>query len=401
MRRSKIKEMWDRLSPNLNERQRRLLAATFANAIGYGGATAVHEETGVSLNTITAGKKELRENPGDLDGRIRRKGGGPKLTEHRRPEVQEKLGKIVDADPADPGKALSWTTESPRKVSARLLTEHGIKTSHATVGLIFDGMGFVKHSHRTIPQAVKPLPDRNAQFEFIDAKAREFIAAGDPVISVDLKKQGESREFSLGGLKYSRNASGRRDADLGPPFSELLRKAPRGVFSLSRDAGFLNLDRPRDLAEFAAECVSAWWDRIGRISFPDAARLMVACDCPSRDGEDARGLSLWKRRLFRLAIRTGLEIHVSHFPLGTSKWNAVTHRLFCYVSEDPQGERATEILASVSLVSPTAAPGGLAEIRQGGTVHGLSEKARGEESGAPPPAGIPPFADWNYFFRAP
>jgi hypothetical protein len=192
MDRSEIKTLWESLSPTLNEKQRRCYAATLAVAYGYGGAKVVHEETGVAPNTITAGKKELSSPLGESNERVRRQGGGRKYVEEAHVGLQGKVREIVDGRTyGDPGRVLSWTTESLRSIARALREQHGIGVSHVTVGEILEGMGYSKQANQKMRQVGKTHPDRHAQFEYIDATAKSFIADGEPVVSVDTKKKGE------------------------------------------------------------------------------------------------------------------------------------------------------------------------------------------------------------------
>jgi transposase len=179
MDRTTLQVLWENMKTQLNELQRRQYAATLAQAYGYGGATAVHEITGVSLNTITAGKKELEGKPEPDGGRVRRKGGGPKFLEEKYPGIQEHIRAIVDGSTyGNPEKVLSWTTESLRSIQKQLEETYAIIVSYVTVGAILESLGYSKQANQKMLQVGEPHPDRNAQFEFIDKKTKSFIDAG-------------------------------------------------------------------------------------------------------------------------------------------------------------------------------------------------------------------------------
>ena len=173
MEREQIQILWNDMSLQLNEMQRRQYAATLAKAYGYGGATVVHRITGLSLNTITAGKKELESKDTLEVGRVRKPGGGPKWLEERYPNVENCVRDIIDGKTyGNPEKVLSWTTASLRSIQQALEKKYNIKTSYVTVGAILQNMGYSKQANQKMLQVGEPHPDRNAQFEFIGKKAR-------------------------------------------------------------------------------------------------------------------------------------------------------------------------------------------------------------------------------------
>jgi hypothetical protein len=399
MERKDIRVLWDNMRLQLNEMQRRQYAATLAKTYGHGGSTMVHEITGLSLNTITAGRKEL-ENKSRLEaGRVRKQGGGPKWLKERYPDVEEQIRNIVDGKTyGDPGKVLSWTTASLRSIQKALEENHSIKTSYVTVGAILENMGYSKQANQKMLQVGKPHPDRNAQFEFIDKKARRFIKKGEPVISVDTKKKENIGNFKNTGQEYRKNKDPRKVLDHDFPFKELGKITPYGVYNLNHNIGFVNVGTSSDTAEFAAESISRWWETVGKHTFPLAAKLMITCDCGGSNGNRAR---LWKYQLSQLAKRIGVEIHVSHFPPGTSKWNKVEHRLFCYISRNWQGKPLADIETAINLIGSTTTSAGLKVICQrDDTVYELAKEVSDKDFESIKIKRIAPFGNWNYSFKA-
>jgi hypothetical protein len=229
MEREQIQVLWEGMQPTLNEKQRRQYAATLSKAFGHGGATVVHEVTGVAMNTITRGKKELGRQQDCNPGRVREAGGGPKWTEDKYPEIQEHIRRIVeDSTYGNPEKVISWTTESLRSIASKLLDTYGEKVSYVTVGSILEGMGYSKQANQKMLQVGEPHPDRNAQFEHINATAKAFIKAGEPVISVDTKKKELIGNFKNPGQEYRRAKDPRRVLDHDFPIKELGKIAPYG-----------------------------------------------------------------------------------------------------------------------------------------------------------------------------
>jgi hypothetical protein len=401
MDKGQINVLWDSMRLQLNEMQRRQYAATLAKAYGYGGATVVHEITGISLNTITAGKKELKSKSNfNLEtGRVRRKGGGPKWLEAKCPDIEESIRDIIDGSTyGNPEKVLSWTTESLRSIQKRLAEKHNIKASHVTIGAILESLGYSKQGNQKMLQIGKPHPDRNEQFEFINEKAKEFIKLGEPVISVDTKKKENIGNFMNPGREYRRKNDPRKVLDHDFPIKELGKISPYGVYNLNHNTGFVNVGTSRDTAEFAVESISRWWETVGKHTFPDAKKLMITCDCGGSNGYRTR---LWKYQLSQLAKRIGLEIHVCHFPPGTSKWNKVEHRLFCYISRNWQGKPLVSVEKAINLIGSTTTTTGLKVICQrDDTVYALAKTVSDEDFNSINMDKIAPFGEWNYLMKS-
>ncbi len=180
-------------------------------------------------------------------------------------------------------------------------------------------------------QVGKPAPDRNEQFEYINAKAQEFINADEPVISVDAKKKENLGNFKNPGTEYRKQKDPQIVLDHDFPINELGKVIPYGVYILKENTGFINLGTDHDTAEFSVESIFKWWDAIGRNTFPNATKIFITCD--SGVSNSVRG-RLWKQQLAEFSKVTGLEVHVSHFPSGASKWNKIEHRMFCYISKN-------------------------------------------------------------------
>jgi transposase len=398
MERESMQILWDSMKAQLSEIQRRQYAAALAKAHGYGGATAVHKMTGISLNTITAGKKEL-EGKSDLEsGRVRKAGGGPKWLEGKHPNIRERVREIVDGSTyGDPQRVLSWTTESLRSIQKTLLEEHGISASHVTVGAILEDLGYSKQANQKMLQVGKPHPDRNAQFEEINRKAKAFIDSGEPVISVDTKKKENNGNFKNPGREYRRNENPRKVLDHDFPIKELGKISPYGVYNLNHNIGFVNVGNSHDTAEFAAESIFRWWKAVGEHTFQCATKLLITCDC---GGSNSSRTKMWKYQLAQLAEQMGIEIHVCHFPPGTSKWNKVEHRLFCYISKNWQGRPLIDIETAINLIGATTTGFGLRVICQrDDTVYELKKTVSDEEFESINMYRIAPFENWNYLFR--
>lgn len=398
MERFELQMIWEPIAPTLNEKQRRQFAATLANTYGYGGATVVHEVTGIALNTITVGKRELQNPSLANPDRIRREGGGTIYIEDRYENIQEIIQRIVDGKTyGDPERILSWTTESLRSIAKELLDSHSIKVSHVTVGAILRDMGYSKQANQKMLQVGEAHPDRNAQFMYIDKTAKSFLKKGEPVISVDTKKKEIIGNFKNNGREYRKKGNARKVLDHDFPLEELGKVAPYGVYNLNHNIGFVNLGTSKDTAEFAVESISRWWGCIGKSAFPNAKKLLITCDCGGSNGNRVR---LWKYQLSQLARNIGLDIYVTHFPPGTSKWNKVEHRLFCYISKNWEGKPLVDIQTAVNLIGSTTTQKGLKVIcLPDNSTYALAKKVSDDEFDSIPIKKVKPFEQWNYIIR--
>ena len=393
-----IKQLWDSMKLQLNEMQRRQFAATLANTYGYGGATVVHKITGVSLNTITTGKKELESKFSLEDGRIRKEGGGRKPLEDKYPGIKNFLVEMLeDSTYGDPEKVLTWTLESLRRIQNALAKKYNIKASHMTISTILDDLDYSKQANQKMLQVGEPHPDRDAQFKFINKKAKEFIESGEPVISVDTKKKEKIGNFVNPGQEFRKKKNPRKVLDHDFPIEELGKVAPYGVYNLNHNIGFVNLGTSHDTAEFAVESISRWWDTIGKHTFPKAKKILITCDSGGSNGYRVR---MWKYQLRQFANRIGIEIHVSHFPPGTSKWNKIEHRLFCYISRNWEGKPLISVEAVIKLIGSTTTTTGLRVICQRDiTKYELKKKVSDKEFKSIIIDRIEPFGDWNYMLK--
>lgn len=399
MQREQIQLLWEGMNCTLNEKQKRQYAATLSKAYGYGGATVVHEITGISLNTITRGKKEIEQPQATKSRRVRAVGGGPKWTEEKYPDIQEHIRQLVEGSTyGNPEKIISWTTESLRTIEKKLQEQYSEKVSWVTIGDILGDMGYSKQANQKMLQIGEPHPDRNAQFEYINARAKEFIAAGEPVISVDTKKKENIGNFKNPGAEYRKAKDPRKVLDHDFSIEELGKIAPYGVFCQNDNTGFINVGTSHDTPEFAVESISRWWSCVGKQTFPNATKLLITCDCGGSNGYRVR---LWKYRLWQFSQQSGLNIYVSHFPPGTSKWNKIEHRLFCYISKKWQGKPLVSVEAAIKLIGSTTTSTGLKVICiRDDTVYKLAQKISNEEFESIGLSKIPPRESWNYMLKA-
>ena len=382
-----------RMKTLLDERQWRLYLANEAMSAGYGGVSKVSRITGMSRTTITKGIEELREK-NTIDGKVRKRGGGPKCIQEKHPDIEEKIRKLVDGSTyGNPERVLSYTTESLRKI-ANELRHQGVSVSHETVCKILDSMGYSKQANKKMLQVNEPHPDRNAQFEHINKTAAEYLKVGNPVISVDTKKKENIGNFKNNGEEYRQKKDPRKVLDHDFPIEELGKISPYGVYNLNNNTGFVNVGISHDTSEFAVESISRWWETVGKYTFPDRNKIYITCDSGGSNGCRVR---MWKYQLQGFANSTGLEIEVSHFPRGTSKWNKIEHRLFCYISQNWKGKPLVDVQTAVNLIGSTTTTTGLEVVCvSDDTEYELKKKVSDDEFESILIDKIPPFETWNY-----
>lgn len=377
----------------LDEKQWRLYLANEAMSAGYGGVSKVSRISGVSRTTITKGVEEL-ESGKALQGRIRKTGGGRHYVEDKYPDIEGRIRKLVEGSTyGDPERVLSYTTESLRKIENGLKSQ-GVNVSYKTISKILDSMGYSKQANQKMLQVGEPHPDRNAQFEHINKTAKRHLDAGDPVISVDTKKKENIGNFKNNGQEYRQNKDPRKVLDHDFPLEELGKISPYGVYNLNNNTGFVNVGTSHDTSEFAVESIARWWETVGKHTFPGSKKMYITCDSGGSNGYRVR---MWKYQLQQFVNRTGLEVEISHFPRGTSKWNKVEHRLFCYISKNWQGKPLVDVQTAVDLIGSTKTTTGLEVICvRDDTEYKLAQKVSDADFIAISIKNIPPFPLWNY-----
>jgi transposase len=344
--------------PHLNEKQKRLFLATEANALGYGGVSQVSKISGVSRVTITQGLREL-ENPDDdifNIERCRREGGGRKRIDEIYPEIKDELEKLLESyTKGNPENPLKWTSKSMRNLESALRNK-GYEISDTTIGDLLKEMGFSLQANRK-DLAIKPShPDRNLQFEYINAQVHKYIENGQPVISIDTKKKENIGNFENKGAEYSRKKEATKVLDHDFPIEGLGKAVPYGVYDILKNTGFVNVGISNDTAEFAVESIRRWWELVGSKYYPSAKRLLITADCGGSNGYRVR---LWKVKLQEISNALDLEITVSHFPPGTSKWNKIEHKLFSFISKNWRGKPLLDLAVIINLIAATTTEKGL------------------------------------------
>jgi len=350
-----IRQRYLALSLHLDERARRVFAATEANTAGYGGIAAVSRATGMAASTIGRGLTELAAADPLAAERVRRPGGGDKKLVAKDPTLLADLMAMVEPDArGDPMSPLRWTCKSLSNLAAALVAM-GHKIGRSTVSDLLHQEKFSLQGNRKTREG-ESHPDRDAQFAHLNASVRDALADGEPVISVDTKKKELVGDFKNAGRMW--RPSGEPEDVRVHDFliEELGRAAPYGVYDLAANSGWVSVGMNNDTAAFAVQTIRRWWHEVGQPRYPSATRLTITAD---GGGSNASRSRLWKVELQRLASEIGIDIAVHHLPPGTSKWNKIEHRLFSFITMNWKATPLVSYRVIVDLIAATTTKTGL------------------------------------------
>ncbi len=351
----KIRGKYEALRPTMDERCRRLWAGTEALALGRGGIAALRRATGLNHVTIARGIAEVQAPPAIESGRIRQPGGGRKPADELDPTLREELETLLEpVSRGDPESPLRWTCKSTRRL-AEELKARSHHVGRTVVGELLHSMGYSLQANCKTREGSQH-PDRNAQFEHINAKVVAQQAAREPAISVDTKKKELVGDFKNAGREWC--PKGRPEEVRVHDFMiETKGKvSPYGVYDLAHNLGWVGVGIHHDTAAFAVATIQRWWDRLGKGLYPGARSLVVTADGGGSNGTRVR---LWKYELQKFADRTGLAVSVCHLPPGTSKWNKIEHRLFSFITQNWRGKPLLTRATIVKLIGATKTSTGL------------------------------------------
>jgi hypothetical protein len=351
-----VRRKYQLLAPVLDERSRRVWAATEAEALGYRGQTIVAAATGMSRTTIRSARGTRREaSPADRGKRLRSPGGGRKKLTERDPGLLAALESLVEPTTrGDPESPLRWTCKSTRQLAAALEAQ-GYQIGRQSVATLLDGLGYSLQGNQKTREG-SSHPDRDAQFTYINERVQEFQQRGSPVVSVDTKKKELVGDFKNSGKEWHPKGAPERVRVHDFLDKRLGKVNPYGVYDPTANVGWVSVGVDHDTAEFAVETLRRWWEKMGRARYPQATELLITADGGGSNGTRVR---LWKVALQRLADHTGLRISVCHFPPGTSKWNKIEHRMFSHISMNWRGTPLISHEVIVNLISGTTTKTGL------------------------------------------
>ena len=392
-----MRQKWRLLKATMDERQRRLWAGAEAGAIGFGGVAAVARATGLAISTVRIGRDEGREGAKPSDVVKVRKSAGKRPFEELRPEVWPALEKLVDpVTRGDPESPLRWTCKSTHVLAAELFARHGIRISDKTVAkLLRDHGDSLQAPNKAVEGAQHP--DRNKQFEHINAMAEQCLDRGVPVISVDTKKKELVGNFKNGGREWQPEGEPELVDVHDFPQDAIGKAIPYGVYDVGANDGFVSVGVDHDTPMFAVTTIEAWWKQVGSQRYAKAREIFITADAGGSNGYRSH---VWKYELQRLADKLDIAIRVSHFPPGTSKWNKVEHRLFSFISINWRGRPLRTYETVVNLISNTTNRGGLVvRARLDRRKYPIGKKVSPKDLAA---IHLEPdrwHGDWNYVIR--
>ena len=350
-----IREKYASISGELNERSRRIWAASEANSLGYGGITKVHKATNISRSTIHIGMKEIAQGFSRTLSGVRKKGSGRKTLESKNAELLKEIESIADVNSiGNPDNPLRWTTKSLRNIT-KAVNSKGIKVSYGKVRLLLKKSGFSLQSTRKRFEG-KSHTDRDAQFQYINSTTIAFQGLGCPVVSVDAKKKELVGSFTNKGREYHKK--GEAPEVNAYDFLSLAegKATPYGVYDIQKNNAWVNVGISKDTAQFAVATLKNWWEQMGKQQYNNSNKILIHADGGGSNGHRNR---LWKTELQNFANQTKLEVTVCHFPPGTSKWNKIEHRLFAQISKNWRGRPLETYQIIVNLIASTKTSTGL------------------------------------------
>jgi len=351
-----VRQKWRLLKATLDERGRRLWAGAEADALGRGGVAIAARATGLAISTVRKGRDEARAGARREDVVNVRRSAGKRPYEVEHPDVWPALEQLVDpVTRGDPESPLRWTCKSTVVLSTELFKQHGIRISDKTIAKLLRDHGYSLQAPTKSVEGAQH-PDRDAQFEFINAKAQDRVNRNIPVISVDTKKKELVGNFKNGGREWQPKDEPELVDVHDFPGDAVGKAIPYGVYDVASNDGFVSVGIDHDTPVFAVTSIEAWWKQVGEQRYPNARELFITADA---GGSNSYRSHVWKHQLQRMADKLDLVIHVSHFPPGTSKWNKVEHRLFSFISINWRGRPLRSYETVINLISNTTNRGGL------------------------------------------
>lgn len=354
-----LQKKYKAILPHLNEQTTRLYLSSEAQFLGRGGKQRVAKLAGVSRVRIDKGIAELASGKvleeDSSSKKIRKSGGGRKKHKESQSGLMEALEAIVNPHTrGDPMKVLLWSSKSLRKIE-KALKEKGYLISYVTVGELLKSLGYSLQANKKTDEGSNDA-DRNEQFEFINKTALSFMADAAPVISVDCKKKELIGNFKNAGTDWFEKGKSPEVKVYDFVDKELGKAVPYGVYDIAKNEGWVSVGISKDTAEFAVNSIRSWWQQMGKEQYLSAKKILITADGGGSNSSRSR---LWKKELQRLSTETGLEIHICHFPPGTSKWNKIEHRMFSYITKNWRAKPLESMEVIVNLIANTTTQKGL------------------------------------------
>jgi hypothetical protein len=350
-----FKKKFNLVKPFLNEKTLRIWAATESKIFGYGGVTLLHKVTGLARTTIALGLEDLKSKKKLPIEQLRRSGGGRKKITETDPMLLGDLESLLEpVTRGDPESILRWTCKSTAQL-ANALNKKEYRISSRKICDLLSDLGYSLQANNKTNEGASH-PDRDQQFLFIYKKAKSFLKAKQPVISVDTKKKEMIGNYKNNGKEWSKKRNPKNVNAHDFPDPKVSKAAPYGIYDIARNEGWVSVGISCDTAEFAVASIKKWWLKMGKKRYPNAKKILISADCGGSNGRRSR---LWKAELQKLANKLQLDIHVSHFPPGTSKWNKIEHKMFSFISINWRGRPLTTYNVVVNLIANTKTKSGL------------------------------------------
>ena len=351
-----ISREWLKFFQTLNESQKRWFAAVKSLELGRCGISLVSQATGLSRTTITKGVKEIKSSKKNLESeRVRSIGGGRHTLIDSDSKLLNDLEEILSETTAgDPMSFIRWTGLSVRKISERL-SKKGHPVSRSTIHRLLEYQGYSLQSNRKSLSRADD-PDRDRQFKLINRKVSRFMKEDNPVISVDTKKKENVGSFKNAGRSWRQKGDPILVEDHDFLSRGIGKAIPYGTYDVYRNEGLVNIGISCDTAEFAVNSILRWWLQFGKKSYENSNKILICADGGGSNGSTNR---LWKYSLQNFCKKTGLEVHVCHYPPGTSKWNKIEHRMFSYISSHWKGQPLKSYETIINLIGSTTTKNGL------------------------------------------
>jgi Rhodopirellula transposase DDE domain len=347
-----LERFFEVVLPHMNEVQRRVVTGATSEMLGQGGKTAVAAASGMSRNTVIKAEGEIALGI-ETTNRLRAVGGGDKPLIDKHPGLLEALDELVEPEPRrNPMSLLRWTSKSATNLATELVRQ-GFDVSPRTVLRLLHRLGYSLRANAKVTQG-KERADRDAQFRYLNSTVADFLAAGQPAISVDAKKKELVGDYANGEVEWQLAGLPARARDFSDP--ELGKAIPYGIFNIGNNEGWVSVSDTADTAEFVVESIRRWWSAMGKERFFDAEQLLIIADI---GGSNSCRLLAWKVHLAALAAETGLVVTVCHYPPGTFKWVKIEHRMFSFITMNWRGRSLTNLRTVIDLISATTSTTGL------------------------------------------
>ncbi len=339
-----IEQAMKKYYATLSEKDRRRYVALAALKLGHGGQNYIAKLLRCSEKTVSRGLIELAGLPEQpqYEMALRKPGGGRPRYDEIYPEIDTQfLGVLKEHTAGNPmDEKVIWTDLTPDEIAGLLDDQHHVRVSKTVVRKLLKKHGYrLRKAQKKKTQ--KTVAHRNEQFVKIGELKAEFQAAGNPIISFDVKKKEYLGNFYRDGRLYTLQELHTLDHDFSSNAEGII--IPHGIYDLQRNIGYLHLGVSKDTSQFACDCIRSWWLQHGRAANPNATAILGLCD--GGGSNDSRHY-IFKEDLQKLVDELGIEIRIAHYPPYCSKYNPIEHRLFPHVTRACQGV----IFASVALV---------------------------------------------------